>query len=95
MKVFITAQAEQDLSALRYWIAEDNPERADTFLDELDQRIASLEHWSKRFPIAYASRHGPVRRLVHRGYRILYLVWADRVEVLHVHHGSRAAPSFD
>lgn len=94
MKVVITAPAEDDLNALWYWIRDDNPERADTFLDELEQRISSLDHWADRFPIAFTSSEGPVRRLVHRGYRILYRVRDEQVEVLHVHHGSRNAPKF-
>lgn len=95
MKVVISAQAEDDLSALRYWIGEDNPSRADSFLDELEAKIADLEQWLLRFPVAFQCSAGLVHRRVHRGYRILYVVNNDPVEVLHVHHGSRDVPTYD
>lgn len=74
--------------------SEDNPQRAETFLDELEQRLAALDHWAERYPVAFQSSEGPVHRLVHRGYRVLYRIHLDHVEVLHVHHGSRDAPRF-
>lgn len=95
MKVIVSAEAENDLSALRHWISEDNPTRADSFLDEMEAKIADLEHWPRRFPVAFHCSAGPVHRRVHRGYRILYCIHDDVVEVMHVHHGSRDAPRFD
>ena len=95
MKVVISAEAEDDLRALRHWIAEDNPSRASSFLDEIEAKIADLEQWPFSFPVAFQCSAGPVHRRVHRGYRILYTVNDDTVEVLHVHHGSRDTPHFD
>lgn len=92
MKVIVSAEAENDLNALRYWIAEDNPPRAATFLDESEDKIADLAHRPERFPIAFYCSDGPVHRRNHRGYRILYLIEEDVVEVAHVHHGSRDLP---
>jgi hypothetical protein len=37
---------------------------------------------------------GPVRELLHRGYRIFYQEYGGAIEILHLRHGSRRDPKF-
>ncbi len=89
MKVRISREARLDLEMIGNWIAEDNPVRAMTFVDELLDRCRSLADHPKRFPMI-ARRYGKeVRKLTYRNYLILYVVFNDAVEIVHIVHGAR------
>ena len=92
MKVEFSTTARRDLDDIRRWIARDDRDRAIAFIRELRSRAADLEFMPERFPEDDALPPG-VRRLNHRGYRILFTVEAERVLVLHVHHGARDRPA--
>jgi plasmid stabilization system protein ParE len=89
MKVRLTKPAEADLKDIILWIAGDNPRRAESFGDELWAKCRSLASRPHRFPVALRAGGFEVRKLVHRGYLIFYLVLDDRVEVVRIVHGSR------
>ena len=93
MKVEISPQAQEDLDSIRRWIAQDNRSRAISFTRELVGKIRSLSRASARYP--HVDRYPDLHRLNYRGYRTFYRIGDDRVEVLHVHHGSRVAPDLD
>ena len=78
-----------DLEAIGNWIAEDNPERAITFIDELLDRCRSLADHPLRFPVLARDYGKEVRKLTHRNFLILYVVAADAVEIVHIVHGAR------
>lgn len=66
-KVILTPQALRNLTDIALHIAKDNPVRAVSFVDELQQRIQSLKN--------RPARHGLVlgyRRIVHGNYLIVY-----------------------
>ena len=68
-KVILTPQAQRNLTSIAVYIAKDDPVRAITFVDELQQRIQSLK--------TRPARHGFVsgyRRIVHGNYLIVYEV---------------------
>ncbi len=85
----ITAPAEADLDDIAAWIANENPDRAARFVEELWERCRSLGIRPRRFPVAQAIGGQAVRKLGHRGYLIFYLILEDRVEVARIVHGSR------
>ena len=89
MIVVITAAAEADLEAIGDWIAQDNPQRALTFLAELRQRCESLAQMPFEFSIVPRYEHAGIRRRVYRDYLIFYRIAGDTIEVLHVLHGAR------
>lgn len=85
MKLDFTARALADLADIAAFIAHDNPPRARTFVDELEQRCRDL----LAFPEVGAlivGRRG-VRRIVHGRYLIFYRVEAKRVLILAVRAG--------
>lgn len=50
MKVQLTAEAERDLESIADRIAEDNPQRAISFIGELRDSCLGLARFPKRFP---------------------------------------------
>jgi toxin ParE1/3/4 len=92
MKLVFTDEAKFDLDDIGDWIADHNPVRAITFVDELVARCAKLTE----APFAYAlvsargnRRISGIRRVVYGQYLIFYRVTADAVEIVHVLHGAR------
>lgn len=85
MIVQLTAEAEGDLERIADYIAQDNPQRALSFILELRDKCMSLSSQHQAFPLV--SRYG-VRRRVHGNYMIFYRVDMGRVVVVHVLHGA-------
>jgi toxin ParE1/3/4 len=89
MIVVITDAAENDLEAIADWIANDNPERALTFVRELRQRCERLADAPRGYALVPRYEHTGVRRRPYRDYLIFYRIGDDKIEVLHVLHGAR------
>lgn len=89
MKVVITEAALHDLGDISDYIAADNPVRAESFVDELIDRCESLADQPLAYPLIPRYERYGVRRRVHGSYLILYRIVGERIEVLHVLHGSR------
>ncbi len=51
MKLVFTDEAKADLLQIGEWIAEDNPARALTFVDELETRCARLTTMPRAYPL--------------------------------------------
>jgi len=74
MKVIFSRKAQRHLIGIRDFIAEDNPVRAVTFIDELEAAMSGLSSMPYRCrPSIYFNddRH---RDLIYKGYIIPYLV---------------------
>jgi toxin ParE1/3/4 len=89
MKVVLTRRALADLDTLADWIGNDNPSRAVTFVVALREKCKDLA----AMPVAWPLKRGwnPMQaRIRHwRGYLIVYVVLADRIDVLHIVNGAR------
>jgi toxin ParE1/3/4 len=88
MRFRFSHRAETDIEEIGDYIAEDNPERAVTFTEELRVRCRKLA----RFPEAAPARpdYGDgVRVAVFGRYLILYVVHPDVLEIRRVVHGAR------
>ena len=88
MIVHLTAEAERDLEAIGDHIAQGNPARAVTFIEELRAKCLGLADFPERFPLTPRYELQGVRHRVHGNYLIFYRLETDRVVVLHVLHGA-------
>jgi len=88
MIVRLTAEAEADLERIADHIAQDNPPRALTFVQELRTACLGLADFPERFPLVPRHADRDVRHRAHGDYLIFYRVDADGVTVLHVLHGA-------
>lgn len=89
MKAVLTSEAKNDLERICDYIAQDNPARADSFVDELIGKIRLIAETPQGFPLVPRYAHLGIRRRVYGAYLIFYRVEADRVSILHILHGAR------
>ncbi|SNT72100.1 type II toxin-antitoxin system RelE/ParE family toxin [Amphiplicatus metriothermophilus] len=89
MKVVVTDAAFDDLLRIGQAIAQDNPARAATFVEELQACCERLGHAPRAFPLLPGHEERGVRRRPYRDYMIFYRIEVDAVEILHVIHGAR------
>lgn len=84
----LSARAVSDLEDIADRIAEDNPARAISFVDELIEKFEKIgDH-----PLAFATRPDlpeHCRVALHGSYRIIYRVGSDAPVVLRVFHSAR------
>lgn len=88
MAIVVSPEAETDLEEIGDYIAQDNPERAVTFIDEIYSRFEAIS----RTPRAYVERpeiDPGVRSCVHGSYVIFFYVTDSTVEIARVLHGAR------
>ncbi len=88
MRVVISAAAEDDLTDIAVYIAQDSPIRAMSFVDELEGKANS----SAQTPLKGIARDHlwpGARLLVHGAYGIYYLISDQTVVVLRVLHSAR------
>ena len=84
MRVELSEQAESDLLDIALYIAADSPDRAFSFVDELQQACWGLADQARRYPVLRGFERQAIRRRVHGRYAILYAVGDDRVQVLRI-----------
>lgn len=89
MIVEFSQQAEQDLEAIGDWIAQENPDRAYSFVRELRVDCASLSDFPERHAIIKISNIGEIRRKPHGNYLIFYAVAENTVSIIRVLHGAQ------
>jgi toxin ParE1/3/4 len=56
MRVAYATAARYDLVEIGAWIAEDNPSRAESFVNELQDACDSLAHMPRAFPVLLRRR---------------------------------------
>jgi plasmid stabilization system protein ParE len=94
-RVHIQPSAEADLENAYQWIARDAPLAAARWYKGLVEALDTLHVFPERCPLAPEDRAFPetIRQLLYgrrrQRYRILFTIEADRVEILHIRHGSR------
>lgn len=92
MRVHWTARAETRLDAIHAYIAQENPSAAVRLVQAMlsrSQQIGEFPSSGRRVP-DYA--RDDVRELIEGDYRIIYLILADRIDVLAVMHGAQLLP---
>ena len=88
MIVDFTAAAEADLEAIGDYIAQDNPARALSFVQELSRSCIGLADMPEAWPIIPRYEHHGVRRRIHGRYLIFYRFAVGRIIILHVLNGA-------
>jgi toxin ParE1/3/4 len=81
-------QAEADLEEIWWYIAQDSPDAADVFLDQIEERCAVLA----QFPLMGTAREDllpSLRSLVVGSYVVFYLPVNGGIEIVRVLHGRR------
>lgn len=73
MAYIVSAEAEADLEEIGDYIAQDNPERAVTFLEEIRGRFDAISQMPRAYPERPEIDDG-VRACVHGQYVIFYYV---------------------
>ena len=88
--IHITGNAQGDLSEIYDYIAADNPERAITFINELEKQILSLKKLPERNPMIQENFYFNTnyRHLVYKKYRIIYRIFKNDVFILRIFHGA-------
>ena len=96
-KVILTPQSQDDLHEIVSFIAQDNPERAKTFGNELIDHALTLALLPERGRIVPEISEPAVREIVHHSYRIIYEVFSESetVYVLRFWHGARGEPEIE
>lgn len=89
MRLEWTDPALDALEGIRDYIAKDSPYYARRFIERIFDTAAKLkDHPKMGRPVPEADRDD-VRELIYQGYRIIYRILPERVQVLTVLHGSR------
>ncbi|AVA20555.1 MULTISPECIES: type II toxin-antitoxin system RelE/ParE family toxin [unclassified Rhizobium] len=89
MIVVFSARAQADVEHIGDYIAQDNPQRAASFIMELVKRCRHLADMPYRFPLVPRYEHTGVRRFPHGAYLVFYHVSEDAVEILHILNGAQ------
>lgn len=79
MKVTLSTRAVRDLEAIRDYIAQDNPARAISFVQELRDTARRLDDMPRVFPLVPRYEQHGIRRRSYRGYGILYSIAAEQI----------------
>jgi toxin ParE1/3/4 len=88
-----SARARRELREIGDYIARDKPEAAIRWIETLAamaEQAAALPFAGRRVP---EFGRDDVREVIKRGYRVIYRVFEDRVEIVTVREGHRRLPS--
>ncbi len=88
MKVTFSPAARDDLLEVALYIAQDNPARASTFVDELEFRCRGLGE-APGIGTARPELGEGIRMLPHGRYLIFYRQAPDTIRIERVMHGAR------
>lgn len=95
LRLAVTRQARSEIREIVTYLAERNPQAAQTFKHTLDRGFRTIQ----QLPLAgirWVSRHPRLQNIRHRSlpkpfqkYRLFYLVKSNKVELLHIYHSAR------
>lgn len=89
MTIFWTEPGLDDLKAIRDYIARDSETYAGDFVESILSAVERLSTFPRLGRVVPEADVPDIRELIFRGYRILYRVDQDGVQVLAVIHGYR------
>ncbi|GGA85598.1 plasmid stabilization protein [Brucella endophytica] len=81
-------EAVSDLEKISDYIAQDNPRRADSFVNEIRIKCKALVHSPNGFPLVARYEEYGIRRRMHGSYVIFYRVEEERIVILRILHGA-------
>ena len=89
MKVIWSRRALLDVEHIRDYIAQDSPAYAQPFVERLlhaTRHLPQFPHSGRAMPEA---ENLSIREVIYQGYRIIYRLRSDTIEIVMVVHGSR------
>ncbi len=89
MRVEWTEPALEDLAAIRDYIAKDSPHYARQFVEKVFATTDNLEIYPEIGRRVREAENKNIRELIYQGYRIIYAIKPDRIQILTVTHGRR------
>jgi toxin ParE1/3/4 len=90
MKVTWSPLAEQRALEAVDYIAQDRPQAAAAWLEELLERVARLDRFARRGRVVREIGLPAYREILHAPYRVSYRIDTSRVVMLTLRHGRRA-----
>lgn len=90
-QLVILPAARADLVEIGDFIALDNPERAASFLDEIEAKLIQVAARPGSFP-ARDELHAGLRSARHGRYLIFFMECGNEVRIVRVLHGARDLP---
>ena len=87
MKLFWTQEALRRLEEIEEYIAMDNPDAAVNFIDKLISLAETIPENPEKGRIVPELSIEYIRELLHKNYRIVYLIKKKSVEVLTIFEG--------
>ena len=89
MKVIWTKEALERLSDIEEFIAQNNPQRAEKFINLLIEQGESISQNPKIGRIVPEISNPNLRELITKKYRIVYRIKSNQIEILTVFEGHR------
>lgn len=89
MKVIWSEQALLDVEHIRDYIAQDSPAYAQPFIERLLHATRNLPDFPQSGRPMPEANSPSIREVIHQGYRIIYRLRPDTIEIVMVAHGSR------
>jgi plasmid stabilization system protein ParE len=88
MMLEFSSEAENDLEQIADYIAQDDPRRALSFVQELRSKCEALLVAPNSFAFVPRFKHHGIRRRVYGNYLILYRAESEKVVIIHILHGA-------
>lgn len=92
MRVVWTDRAKARLRQIHRYIAQDQPLNADRVVDQLTQRVAQLAEHPRSGRVVEKYQRDDLRELIDAPYRIIYLILAERIDIVTVRDSRRVLP---
>jgi len=96
MRIEWTEPALDDMAGIQAYIAKDSPYYARQFIERLfdvAEHLADFPTMGRKVP--EAEDRDDIRELIFQGYRIMYWLRPNRIDILTVIHGSRDVEGMD
>ncbi|MFC3131077.1 type II toxin-antitoxin system RelE/ParE family toxin [Coralloluteibacterium stylophorae] len=77
---------------MHHYIAQDKPIDAERVIDRLTRRVAQLAEHPRSGRVVEKYHREDLRELIDAPYRIVYLILADRIDILTVRDSRRVLP---
>jgi len=92
VKVIWSEQALLDVEHIRDYISQDSPAYAQPFIERLLQATKRLPQFPQSGRVMPETNNPGIREVIYQGYRIVYRLRPDTIEIVMVAHGSRETP---
>ena len=81
--------AEKDLFEIIDYIAQDSPQYASLFYDQIRQKVEDLNSFPKLGRKVPELDDPNLRELILRNYRLIYQIFGEKIKIIRILHGSR------